>query len=76
METKNGWLVGLGVEASVASARGGFQFDLGLFGIEVGGSVKFMTTGEYQIGFGNKGFVFALGNPGPGGVSVYIRLTW
>lgn len=76
METNKGWFVGLSAEASIASARGGFQFDLGQFGIEIGSSAKFMTTGEFQLGVGNDGFVFALGNPGPGGVSVYIRLTW
>jgi len=76
MKTDNGWFVGLSAEASIASARGGVQFDLGQFGIEIGGSAKFMTTGEFQLGVGSNGFVFALGNPGPSGVSFYIRLTW
>lgn len=76
METEKGWFAGLSAEASIASARAGIQFDLGQLGVEVGGSAKFMTTGEFQFGFGSDGFVFALGNPGPGGVSVYIRLTW
>ena len=76
METDKGWFAGLSAEASIASARGGIQFDLGQFGIEIGGTAKFMTTGEFQLGVGSDGFIFAIGNPGPGGVSVYIRFTW
>lgn len=76
METDKGWFAGLSAEASIALARGGVQFDLGQFGIEIGGSAKFMTTGEFQFGVGSEGFVFALGNPGLSGVSVYIRLAW
>lgn len=33
-----------------------------------------MTTGEFQLGFGSKGFVFKLDTPGPGGVGIYIRI--
>lgn len=76
IEKDDGWFTGLAVEASVVSVRGGIQVNLGELGIEVGGSAKVLTTGEFTVGFGSDGFVFSLGNPGLFGFSIYIRISW
>lgn len=62
------------VGAHVASARAGVLLDLDSHGIEFGVSAKLLTTGDFKLGFGSSGFDFELGNPGLGGISIYIRI--